>query len=507
MQVAADHCCPCTNIRYLRRWAGDRYHPLKSTSIVKPRMQGHDDLHHSLQRYFCFYVVRLEKFGYAIQLFIHKGFSMKRIGTSLNNPAAVVIMLVLAFTSIASGASGKITGRIIDRETRQPMPAVNIMISHSVTSSGIELPMDHPLGAASDMDGYFFILNVSPGTYTLKASQVGYAPTVKKMIHVETDRTIAVDFELASTSIEVGQVVVIAKRDIIKKDVSGTQEIVLMPRMEEMPVMRVDEFVGRMMGVELVSNADGNGLSVRGGAIRETDVRLDGISLQDPRSDNSYLALNSTSIQEIQMLTGGFEAKYGGIRSGLMNVVTKDGSRDRYAMSIKVDGAPANQQRFFGTDPYSDDSWIYKVYAGPWAMHGIQTHEDSVAVPSDFWAFKGWTARQAGDARYLDSNQVLDLWKRTHPQYAHRNKMDVFIEGSLTGPFPGKGIPLLEDYAERTTFLLGFKYENSQLAFPLGPRDSYLDWNGQLKLTSQLSDNIKLSVNGLYAHIVRVQAS
>jgi hypothetical protein len=426
---------------------------------------------------------------------------MKRIVTPWYNSSAVLTLLLCTCTTLAFGASGKITGRITDRETHQPLPAAIVMISHSVSGSGVEVPIDHPIGAASDMDGYFVILNVSPGTYTMKASQVGYAPTVKKMIRVETDRTITVDFDMSSTAIEVGAVVVTAKREIVKKDVSGTQEVFVTAKMEEMPVVRMDEFVGRMKGIQLVSTADGNGLSVRGGAIRETDVRLDGISLQDPRSDNSYIALNSTSVQEIQVLTGGFEAKYGGIRSGLLNVVTKDGARDRYSMSIKTDIAPKNQQRFFGTDPYSNDSWIYKVFAGPWAMNGIKTHEDSVAVPSDFWTFKGWKTPGTGDARYLDSTQRLDLWKRTHPQYAHRSKPDIFLEGSITGPFPGAGIPILGDYAERTTFLLGFKYENSQLAFPLGPRDNYLDWNSQVKLTSQLSDNLRLSINAMYARI------
>ncbi len=106
------------------------------------------------------------------------------------------------------------------------------------------------------------------------------------------------------------QVVVTAQRETIKPDVAGTQEVIVTSRLEEMPVTRVDEFARSLKGVQLVSSADGNGLSVRGGAIRETDVRIDGISLQDPRSENSYLALNSTTIEEIQVLTGGFQAKY-----------------------------------------------------------------------------------------------------------------------------------------------------------------------------------------------------
>jgi hypothetical protein len=437
-----------------------------------------------------------------------RGFVMRN--TPLSHPLIRVVCCAVLLTHCALtafAASGKITGRIVDSKNGEGLPSANIVITHVVKDDGREVVADHLIGGSSDVDGYYFIMNVPPGTYVLKASVLGYSSVVQKPIRVDMDRTITVNFNLASSTIQVDQVVVIAQREIIRKDVSATQEVILTTRLEAMPVIRMDEFAGKMKGVELVSGPEGNGLSVRGGAIRETDVRLDGISLRDPRSDNSYLALNSTSIEEIQVLTGGFEAKYGGIRSGLLNVVTKDGERERYTVSLKADVAPSGQQRFFGTNPWSNDSWIYKVFAGQYAMDGIQTHADSMAVPSDFWTFKGWrntTASSDANFLLLDSAQKLDLWQQQHPQYSLNGKPNVYLEGSITGPVPGAGIPLLGSYAERTTFLLGFKYENTQLAFPLGPRDNYLDWNTQLKLTSQLGDNVRLSLNGLYAKIKSV---
>ncbi|MCX6136273.1 MAG: TonB-dependent receptor [Ignavibacteriales bacterium] len=416
-----------------------------------------------------------------------------------------VILTQCVLTAFA--ASGKISGRITDAKNGEALPSANIVITHLIKDDGREVAADHLIGGSSDEDGYYFILNVPPGTFAVKASVLGYSSVVQKPIRVDMDRTITVNFKLTSSAIQVDQVVVTAQQEIIKKDVSATQEIIMATRLEAMPVIRMDEFAGKMKGVELVSGAEGNGLSIRGGAIRETDIRMDGISLRDPRSENSYLALNSTAIEEIQVLSGGFEAKYGGIRSGLLNVVTKDGQRDRFTISLKADMAPSKQRRFFGTNPWSDDSWVYKVFAGEYAMNGIQTHEDSMAVPSDFWTFKGWkNTRTASDPnfRYLDTTQKLDLWKQQHPQYALNDKPDMYLEGSITGPVPGAGIPLLGWYAERTTFLLGFKYENTQLAFPLGPRDHYLDWNAQLKLTSQLAENVRLSLNGLYAKIQSV---
>ena len=429
------------------------------------------------------------------------------ISSLIRNAFCLLLALVL-IAQYADAANGKITGRVVDRETKEPLPGVNVLITHTMQSDGSQSPLGRPLGASTDVEGYYFILNVPPGTYVLAARLVGYSPTTQTMVKVDLDRTINLDFTISSTAVQVEQVVVTAKRDAIKQDVSATQEVLVSTRMEEMPIVRMDEFVGKVKGVELVSGAEGNGLSVRGGAIRETDVRMDGISLQDPRSENSYIALNSTAIEEIQVLTGGFEAKYGGIRSGLLNVVTKEGQHDRYKVSLKADIAPSGQQRFFGTNPWSNDSWIYKVYAGQYAMEGIQTHEDSVAVPSDFWSWQGWNHTSSSTPGFtkLDSAQKLDVWNHQHPQYSFNNKPNVYLEGTITGPFPGSGIPLLGEFADRTTFLAGFKYEDSQLAFPLGPRNDYLDWNTQLKLTTQVADNMRLSVNGMYAKIQSVSS-
>lgn len=415
----------------------------------------------------------------------------------------LIIISMMIFSESVLAGNGKITGRVIDRESREPLPAANVVITHSVVKDGVEVRLSRSLGAATDVDGYYFIMDVQPGVYTISASLIGYGTTIQKLVKVDLDRTITLNFELSTASIQTEQVVVTAKREIIKADVSATQEVITTARIEQMPVNRVDEFLGKLKGVELVSNSEGNGLSIRGGSIRETDVRLDGMSLQDPRSGNSYLAFNSTTIQEMQVLTGGFEAKYGGIQSGLLNVVTKEGQRERYTASIKVDVSPAGQKRYFGTDPYSNDSWIYKVYAGQYAMDGIRTKADSQAVPSQFWEFRGWNDKtQAVNAKIdsLTPAQRLDLWKLQHPQYTYNNKPDYFVEGSITGPVPGASIPIFGSYAEKSTFLLGFKYENSQFAFPLGARDNYLDWNGQVKLTSAF-ENIKLSLNAMYAKI------
>ena len=242
-------------------------------------------------------------------------------------PVVASFLLFISMPAAVFAGNGKVTGRVLDRETHEPIPGVNVLLTHIVSSEHTEVLLDRPVGSSTDVDGYYFILNVPPGVYVAKASIVGFNPLTLRTPPIDPDRTTVLNFDLTSAAIPIDQVVVTAERPIIKQDVAGTQEVIGTARIAEMPVLRLDDFVGKLKGVTMVTGADGNGLSVRGGSIRETDVRLDGISLQDPRTDNSYLALNSTTVQELQMVTGGFEAKYGGIRSGLLNVVTKEGWR------------------------------------------------------------------------------------------------------------------------------------------------------------------------------------
>ncbi|MBN1540922.1 TonB-dependent receptor [candidate division KSB1 bacterium] len=418
--------------------------------------------------------------------------------------------------SVVDAAGGKVTGRVYDQETGESLPGANVVIE-SIYQAGRPVELSQKQGAATDTDGYFVILNVPPGAFDIRASFMGYTALIKKQVRVNIDRTITVDFPLQMQAIAMDEVAVIAEREIIKPDIAGTQEIILTERVEAAPVLRIDEFVGKLKGVELVSGNDGHGLSIRGGAIRETDVRVDGISVRDPRSENSYLSLNSTSVAELQVLTGGFEAKFGGFRSGLVNAVTKEGTRERYNLALKFDITPANQRKFYGQNPWSDESWIYRVFADTsetgYAYIGARGNEE---VPEEFRFFRGWNNRREGISNYsaigipdgvtLTPEQKRKLWQLQHPQYEFGTNPDAFIEATLTGPMPGARLPLIGEYLKNTTFLLGGKYEDTQYAFPLGPRDNYVDWNTQLKLTTRLNPDMKLAVNGLYAQVNTITA-
>src|ERR1700690_3138373 len=112
----------------------------------------------------------------------------------------LMLLLVLLFgaTPCMAGTTGKVAGKITDAQTGEALIGVNILITGT------------SLGAASDLEGSYFIINIPPGTYQLKASAVGYTPVVLTEVKVFVDQTTRIDFKLQQQAIEIAGVEVVA---------------------------------------------------------------------------------------------------------------------------------------------------------------------------------------------------------------------------------------------------------------------------------------------------------
>ena len=125
------------------------------------------------------------------------------------------IFLLLINISFA-GTTGKIAGRIVDKQNGEPLIGVNVLVK------------DSQLGAATDLDGYYTILNVSPGSYSIRALYIGYQETEIAEVIVSIDLTTKINIELSETTLEVTEVITItAERPIIKKDLTATTAVVV----------------------------------------------------------------------------------------------------------------------------------------------------------------------------------------------------------------------------------------------------------------------------------------
>lgn len=222
-----------------------------------------------------------------------------------------VCMLLFLSTTVYSGTTGKITGKVIDAETGEGLPGANVIVVG--TSSG----------AATDLNGNFIILNLHPGSYTLKASMMGYNDQTFQNIGVNIDLTTKVAFKLSSTILEMGsEVVVTANKEMIKKDMTATQSTVGSKEINALPVEEVSDVVELQAGV--TQGRDGK-IHIRGGRSDEISYMVDGVALTDVYSGNIAVDVENSSVQELQVISGTFNAEYGRAMSGVINIVTKDG--------------------------------------------------------------------------------------------------------------------------------------------------------------------------------------
>ena len=156
---------------------------------------------------------------------------------------------------INAGTTGKIMGTIHDGDTQEPLIGTNIMVENTI------------FGAAADFDGRYIILNIPPGTYTLRATMMGYQSMRVENVSVSVDLTTEINFTLESTVLETGEAVtVVAEKPMVVKDLTATTAVMNANEIEALPVTELAEAIELQAG--LVKDS-GGGLHVRGGRTGE----------------------------------------------------------------------------------------------------------------------------------------------------------------------------------------------------------------------------------------------
>src|ERR1035437_1500150 len=232
----------------------------------------------------------------------------------------ISILSIFASHFTLAGTTGKLTGKAINVKTNEPLPFVNITI------------MGTSLGAATDIDGNYVILNIPPGNYKVRAQSVGYQPVIMENISISIDLTTKLDFSLNSSIVELQAVVVEGRQDQVKKDVTSSQSLVTADQISALPVAEFDDILRLQAGV----NKDaGGGFHIRGGRSSEIAYWVNGVSITDPYDNSRGVDIDNSSIQELQVISGTFNAEYGNAMSGIVNTVTKEGGKE-YHGSVNI---------------------------------------------------------------------------------------------------------------------------------------------------------------------------
>lgn len=259
---------------------------------------------------------------------------------------AMVLLLIPGL--LMAGIMGKITGRVRDAGTGDPLPSVNVIVRQNGESI---------TGAATGMDGTYVISNLRAGEYTLEFSMIGYQVVVVSGVKVTADQVTRQDARLKPGSIDMPVQIITADRPLITTEPSPITNREISQR----PVEDYRAVVALVAGATETASGYSSGLHIQGGRTNEVVYVVDGINANDPVTGQSGVYIDNTAIQEMTINTGTFNAEYGDAMSAVVNIVTREGS----------------SQRFEGTAEYETDAHL-------------RLSKDPIKYPNkDMWHNKG----------------------------------------------------------------------------------------------------------------------
>ena len=228
---------------------------------------------------------------------------------------AVLSLLVCQSAVAFAQASGSITGIVTD-DKGKPLSFTNVVVLGST------------MGAMSDQAGRFTIRSVPPGSYNLRASQMGYT-SQERAVTVNPGQTVSTSFSLKEkVAKELDVVKVTADKVQIRKDQSSTRHSISSEDLERLPVDSFQDAVALQAGVVQQAGQ----LHFRGGRSDEIQYQVDGIPVNDPFGGGG-INVATVSVGDSEQLLGGMDAEYGNAQSGVINIITHEGS-DRFSGEI-----------------------------------------------------------------------------------------------------------------------------------------------------------------------------
>ncbi|HBN45927.1 MAG TPA: hypothetical protein DD389_05615, partial [Candidatus Marinimicrobia bacterium] len=233
-----------------------------------------------------------------------------------------IILFCFAAQISLAGTTGKLVGRVTSKVTGEPLIGANVILE------GIGM------GTATDIEGRYVILQIPPKKYDIRYTMIGYQDVIMRDVRVFVDLTTTIDAELNEGVIGMEAVDVTAERPMVQVDVTYSQASISSDEFEMLPVEEFEDIIALQAGVV----ESGGDMHVRGGRGGEIAYMIDGITVTDPFNADMAVEIENNAIQELQFISGTFNAEYGQAMSGIINIVTKDGDFNRYNGNVSANG-------------------------------------------------------------------------------------------------------------------------------------------------------------------------
>lgn len=244
------------------------------------------------------------------------------------------LLLLLLIPGVVFAQSGKLKGTVVDQKSKEPLIGANIVLEGT------------SYGSATDVNGVFLILNVPPGTYTIKGSYVGYKSLTVSNVRVNANITSTIDLELTSEDVQVQVVDIVAERPLIQRNTTNTVRMNTQETIEYLPMRGVQNLLALEAGVV----QQGGIIYVRGG--REGDVKyyVEGTNVTNPINSSEGVSLIQEALEEVQMQSGGYTADVSGGNAGaIRSMMRTGGSSLKFSLDMRTDDLAKPGEAFLNT--------------------------------------------------------------------------------------------------------------------------------------------------------------
>ncbi len=303
-----------------------------------------------------------------------------------------VVLLAMPVMLFAQ-SSGKIVGIVKDQASGEPLPGVNVFITGTT------------LGAATDVDGYYVILNVPVGVYDIQASFVGYQDVVLSGIRITADKTSEANFDLGEAAIEGQAVVITAEKPLVEKYTTQSVSLVTSEDLENIPIRGFNNVIATQNSVV---QQDGN-IHIRGSRPDEVGYYIDGASSLDAFNNQQALYVIQEAVEEFQVLAGGYTAEFGGANAGIIRTELRTGSKKfKVSMDFQTDKFAGEGEKFLGTYSYRQHTGVATI-SGPLLSDKVRfffAGENSFKGDRSTRFSEGFTLNNLIDANQDNSNVI-----------------------------------------------------------------------------------------------------
>ena len=223
--------------------------------------------------------------------------------------------------------TGEIRGFIYEQETSEPSIYTSVYLKGTT------------YGAQSNLDGFFSISRIPPGTYLLISTSLGF-DTLRQEVVVKSGDLITKKLYLKKSAIEIKEVEVSAENQAKKSEVQISVNKVTPKEIKQIPTIGGEPDLAQYLQVipgVIFSGDQGGQLYIRGGTAIQNKLMIDGMIIYNPfHSIGLYSVLDADIIRGADIYTGGFNAEHGGRISSIMDITTRDGNKKRLAGKVSA---------------------------------------------------------------------------------------------------------------------------------------------------------------------------